>query len=269
MELPAYYDPQSVESRWYAHWLEQGFFHTKPDPNKEPYTVVMPPPNVTGILHMGHVLNNTIQDVLVRKARMQGKAACWVPSMDHASIATEAKVVAMLREQGISKNDLTREEFLKHAWEWKEKYGGIILKQLQKLGVSCDWERTGFTMDDGPSEAVRKIFVQLYEQGYIYQGQRMVHWDPAGKTALSDDEVIYKEVQGHLYHIRYAVVGSNEHVTIARTRPETILGDTAICIHPEDARYQHLKGQQVLVPLVNRPIPIIEDAYVDPTFGTG
>lgn len=269
MELPTHYDPQSVESKWYTHWLQQGFFHATPDPDKEPYTVVMPPPNVTGILHMGHVLNNTIQDVLVRKARMQGKAACWVAGTDHASIATEAKVVAMLREQGITKNDLTREEFLKHAWEWKEKYGSIILKQLQKLGVSCDWERTGFTMDEGPSEAVRKIFVQLYEKGYIYQGQRMVHWDPVGKTALSDDEVIHKEAQGHLYYIRYAVVGSEEHVTIATTRPETILGDTAICIHPEDTRYQHLKGQQVFVPLVNRPIPIIEDTYVDPTFGTG
>ena len=263
------YDPQAAAAKWYAHWLAQGFFHAEPDPAKAPYTIVMPPPNVTGILHMGHVLNNTIQDVLVRKARMEGKAACWVPGLDHASIATEAKVVALLQEQGIDKRDLTRAEFLEHAWAWKEKYGGIILEQLKKLGASCDWERTSFTLDPGASEAVNQVFVQLYEQGYIYRGTRMIHWDPAGKTALSDDEVLYKEVQGQLYYLRYAVVGREEHVTIATTRPETILGDTAVCVHPEDPRYQHLHGQEVLVPLVNRPVPVIADAYVDPTFGTG
>ena len=263
------YNPQAIEAKWYAHWLAQGFFHAKPDPTTSPYTMVMPPPNVTGSLHMGHVLNNTIQDVLVRKARMEGKATCWVPGIDHASIATEAKVVAMLQERGIAKSDLTREEFLQHAWAWKEKYGGIILEQLKRLGVSCDWERTTFTLDQGPSEAVQKIFVQLYEQGYLYQGTRMIHWDPAGKTALSDGEVIYKKVQGQLYYIRYAVVGREEHVSIATTRPETILGDTAVCVHPEDTRYQHLYNQQVLVPLVNRPLPIIADVHVDPSFGTG
>ena len=269
MELPARYNPQAIEAKWYAHWLAQGFFHATPDPNKEPYTVIMPPPNVTGSLHMGHVLNNTIQDVLVRKARMEGKATCWVPGIDHASIATEAKVVAMLQAQGIAKSDLTREEFLQHTWAWKEKYGGIILEQLKKLGASCDWERTGFTLDLGPSEAVNQVFVQLYKQGYIYRGTRMIHWDPAGQTALSDDEVIYKEVQGQLYYIRYTVVGRAEHVTIATTRPETILGDTAVAVHPEDPRYRHLHGQQVLVPLVNRPVLVIADAYVDPSFGTG
>ena len=269
MSLATHYNPQAIEAKWYAHWQAQGFFHAVPDARKEPYTVIMPPPNVTGSLHMGHVLNNTIQDVLVRKARMEGKAACWVPGIDHASIATEAKVVAMLQAQGIAKSALTREAFLQHAWAWKEKYGGIILEQLQKLGASCDWERTGFTLDQGPSEAVKKVFVQLYEQGYLYQGTRMIHWDPVGKTALADDEVIYKAVQGQLYYIRYAVVGRDEHVTIATTRPETILGDTAVCVHPEDTRYQHLHGQQVLVPLVNRPVPVIADAYVDPTFGTG
>lgn len=263
------YNPQAIEDRWYTYWREHGFFHATPSPTQVPYTVVMPPPNVTGILHMGHVLNNTIQDVLVRKARMQGKAACWVPGLDHASIATEAKVVEMLRQQGIAKSDLTREEFLQHAWAWKEKYGGIILEQLKKLGASCDWERTAFTMDAGPSEAVLEVFVRLYEQGYIYKGSRMIHWDPVGKTALSDDEVIHQSVQGKLYHVRYAIAGTEDYVTIATTRPETILGDTAICIHPNDERYQHLHGQQAVVPLVNRPIPIIADDYVDPSFGTG
>ncbi len=269
MQLSSHYNPQAVEQKWYTYWLEHGFFHATPNPDQEPYTMIMPPPNVTGSLHMGHVLNNTLQDVLVRKARMQGKAACWVPGLDHASIATEAKVVAMLQKQGIAKSDLTREEFLQHAWAWKEKYSGIILEQLKKLGVSCDWERTCFTMDQGPAKAVQAVFIQLYEQGYIYQGTRMIHWDPAGKTALADDEVIYKEVQTKLYYIRYAVVGRDEHVTIATTRPETILGDTAICIHLQDSRYQHLQGQQVLVPLVNRPVPVITDTYVDPAFGTG
>lgn len=269
MELSSHYHSQAIEQKWYAYWLEHGFFHATPHPDQAPYTVIMPPPNVTGRLHMGHVLNNTLQDVLVRKARMEGKRACWVPGLDHASIATEAKVVAMLQQQGIAKSDLTREEFLQHAWHWKDKYGGIILEQLKRLGVSCDWERTCFTMDPNPSEAVQSIFLQLYEQGYIYKGTRMIHWDPAGKTALSDDEVIYKEVQTNLYYIRYAVVGCDAYVTIATTRPETILGDTAVCIHPQDTRYQHLQGQHVLVPLVNRSVPIIADTYVDPAFGTG
>ena len=267
--MQAHYNPQAIEARWYAHWLDQGFFYTSPNPHQEAYTMIMPPPNVTGRLHMGHVLNNTIQDVLVRKARMEGKVACWVPGLDHASIATEAKVVAMLQQKGISKSDLTREAFLQHAWNWKKKYGGIILEQLKKLGISCDWERTCFTLDQGPSEAVKTVFIQLYEQGYIYQGERMIHWDPVSRTALADDEVIYKETQTKLYYIRYAVVGGSEQVTIATTRPETILGDTAICVHPQDTRYQHLHGQEVFVPLVNRAIPIITDTYVDPSFGTG
>jgi valyl-tRNA synthetase len=269
MKHARHYDHQAVTQKWYAYWLENGLFHATPNPDLEPYTVIMPPPNVTGSLHMGHVLNNTLQDVLVRKARMEGKAACWVPGLDHASIATEAKVVAMLQKRGISKNDLTREEFLQHAWAWKDKYGGIILEQLKKIGASCDWERTCFTLDNGPSKAVQTIFIRLYEQGYIYRGTRMIHWDPAGKTALADDEVIYKKVQTSLYYIRYAVMGRDEHVTIATTRPETILGDTAVCIHPQDSRYQHLQGLQVLVPIVNRPVPVIEDTYVDPEFGTG
>ncbi|MEL6152655.1 MAG: valine--tRNA ligase, partial [Bacteroidota bacterium] len=263
------YDPQAVAEKWYHHWQSHGFFHATPDPQKIPYTIVMPPPNVTGVLHMGHVLNNTLQDVLVRKARMQGHAACWVPGLDHASIATEAKVVAMLQAQGVAKNDLTREEFLQHAWAWKEKYGGIILDQLKQLGASCDWARTTFTMDHAPSEAVQDVFIRLYEQGYLYQGTRMIHWDPVGKTALADEEVIHKAVQGQLYYLRYAVVGNEDAVTIATTRPETLLGDTAVCVHPDDPRYQHLHGQQVLVPIVNRPVPVIPDAYVDPTFGTG
>jgi len=269
MKRPLHYDHRIAEKRWYAHWLDQGFFHATPNPHKEAYTMIMPPPNVTGRLHMGHVLNNTIQDVLVRKARMEGKAACWVPGLDHASIATEAKVVAMLKQKGISKSDLTREEFLQYAWDWKAEYGGIILEQLKKLGISCDWERTCFTLDKKPSEAVQTVFIQLYEQGYIYQGKRMIHWDPVSRTALADDEVIYKETQTKLYYIRYTVVGCDEQVTIATTRPETILGDTAICVHPQDTRYQHLHGQEVFVPLVNRAIPIIVDTYVDPSFGTG
>ncbi len=269
MRLSSHYNPQAIEQKWYAYWLEHGFFHATPNPDREPYTVIMPPPNVTGSLHMGHVLNNTLQDVLVRKARMDGKMACWVPGLDHASIATEAKVVAMLQKEGIAKSDLTREEFLQHAWAWKDKYGSIILEQLKKLGASCDWERTCFTLDQGPTNAVQTVFIQLYEQGYIYRGTRMIHWDPASKTALADDEVIYKKVQTKLYYIRYAVVGRDEHVTIATTRPETILGDTAVCIHPQDSRYQHLQGQQVLVPLVKRLVPVIVDTYVDPTFGTG
>ncbi|MCU0318022.1 MAG: valine--tRNA ligase [Amoebophilaceae bacterium] len=269
MQTPLHYNHKATEPKWYAYWLENGFFRAVPNADREPYTVIMPPPNVTGRLHMGHILNNTLQDVLVRKARMEGKEACWVPGLDHASIATEAKVVAMLQQQGIFKHDLTRAEFLQHAWSWKNKYGGIILEQLKKLGISCDWERTCFTLDQGPAAAVQTVFIQLYERGYIYQSKRMINWDPAGKTALADDEVIYKEVQTKLYYIRYRVVGHDAHVTIATTRPETILGDTAVCVHPQDTRYQHLQGKQVLVPLVNRPIPIITDTYVDPAFGTG
>mmetsp|Transcript_9510 Transcript_9510/g.21824 ORF Transcript_9510/g.21824 Transcript_9510/m.21824 type:complete len:875 (-) Transcript_9510:2078-4702(-) len=267
--MSSHYDPQSVAQKWYNRWLEHGFFHATPHPDRKPYTVIMPPPNVTGRLHMGHVLNNTLQDVLVRKARMEGKVACWVPGLDHASIATEAKVVAMLQHQGIDKSDLTREAFLQHAWRWKSKYGEIILEQLKKLGVSCDWGRTRFTLDQGPSEAVKAVFIRLYEQGHIYRGTRMIHWDPVGKTALSDDEVVYKEVPTKLHYIRYAVMGHDEYITIATTRPETILGDTAVCVHPQDDRYQHLHNQQVVVPIVNRIVPVITDTYVDPTFGTG
>lgn len=250
--------------------MSKNFFHSEPD-EREPYTIVIPPPNVTGVLHMGHMLNNTIQDVLVRRARMQGKNACWVPGTDHASIATEAKVVAMLKERGIEKKDLSREEFLKYAWEWKEKYGGIILEQLKKLGASCDWERTRFTMDEGMSEAVIDCFIHLHKKGKIYRGIRMVNWDPAGKTAVSDEEVIRKEVNQKLYYIKYTVVGTNdqEFLTIATTRPETIMADAAICINPNDERYTHLKGKKVFVPLINREIPVIEDEYVTMDFGTG
>ncbi|MGD1892481.1 MAG: valine--tRNA ligase [Cyclobacteriaceae bacterium] len=269
MELSSKYNPREVEDKWYQQWLDKKFFHSEPDPEKEPYTIVIPPPNVTGVLHMGHMLNNTIQDVLIRKARMEGKAACWVPGYDHASIATEAKVVAMLKERGINKYDLTREEFLEHAWEWKEKYGGIILEQLKKLGASCDWDRTRFTMEDHMTESVIKVFVDLYNKGYIYRGYRMINWDPQAKTSLSDEEVLYKEVQSKFYYVNYPIEGEDGHVTIATTRPETILGDTAVCVNPNDERYQHLKGKRVLVPLINRSIPIIEDEYVTMEFGTG
>ncbi|MBX2966048.1 MAG: valine--tRNA ligase [Cyclobacteriaceae bacterium] len=270
MSLSTKYNPATVEEKWYTYWMQQGFFHSEPNPDKEPFTIVIPPPNVTGVLHMGHMLNNTIQDVLVRKARMEGKEACWVPGTDHASIATEAKVVAMLREKGIKKSDLTREEFLKYAWEWKEKYGGIILEQLKKLGASCDWERTTFTMDPAYYEAVIDVFIDLFNKGYIYRGKRMVNWDPLGKTALSDDEVNYKDVQSKLYYINYAIEGSeNEFVTIATVRPETIMADTGICINPNDERYKHLKGKRAIIPLINRSIPIIEDEYVTMDFGTG
>ncbi len=269
MSIATKYDPAAVEDKWYARWLDKGFFHSEPNPDKEPYTIVIPPPNVTGVLHMGHMLNNTIQDVLIRRARMQGKEACWVPGTDHASIATEAKVVAMLREKGIDKHDLSREEFLQYAWEWKEKYGGIILEQLKKLGASCDWQRTRFTMDPDLSEAVIQVFVDLYRKGHIYRGVRMVNWDPQGKTALSDDEVIYKEVQSKLYYVAYPVAGEDTTVTIATTRPETILGDTAVCINPHDKRYKHLHGKTAIVPLVNREVPIILDEYVAMDFGTG
>ncbi|ACE06578.1 hypothetical protein Aasi_1256 [Candidatus Amoebophilus asiaticus 5a2] len=269
MELSTHYNPIEVEQKWYSHWMSQGFFKASPHSEKEPYTIVLPPPNITGVLHMGHVLNTTLQDVLIRKARMQGKEACWVPGIDHASIATETKVVAMLQAKGIQKKDLTREAFLAHAWEWKEKYGSIILEQIKQLGASCDWDRLHFTMDAGPSEAVKKVFIQLYEKGYIYQGKRMINWDPVGKTALADDEVNYQPVSSKLYYVRYAIVGSDQHIIIATTRPETILGDTAICIHPHDMRYQHLHGKQAIVPIANRTIPIITDTYVDKDFGTG
>lgn len=268
MSIAKTYNPKEAEEKWYSYWMEKGFFRSTPD-DREPYTIVMPPPNVTGVLHMGHMLNNTIQDVLIRRARMQGKNACWVPGTDHASIATEAKVVAMLKEQGIDKKSLTREKFLEHAWEWKEKYGGIILQQLEKLGASCDWERTKFTMDPDLSDAVIDTFIKLYREGYIYRGVRMVNWDPQGKTALSDEEVIRKEVNQKLYYIRYKIENSDEHIVIATTRPETIMADTAICINPNDERYKHLKGKSVLVPLINRAIPIIEDEYVEMEFGTG
>ncbi|MBI5541455.1 MAG: valine--tRNA ligase [Bacteroidia bacterium] len=267
-EIPAKYNPALTEDKWYSYWMQNGFFRSTPD-NREAYTIVIPPPNVTGVLHMGHMLNNTLQDVLIRRARMLGKNACWVPGTDHASIATEAKVVAKLKDQGIDKNSLTREEFLKHAWEWKEKHGGIILEQLKKLGASCDWERTSFTMDKTLSESVIKVFIDLYNKGLIYRGVRMVNWDPQAKTAVSDEEVIYKEEQSNLYFVRYKIENSEEFITIATTRPETILGDTAVCVHPEDERYAHLKGKKVIIPLVNRAVPIIFDSYVDREFGTG
>lgn len=268
MEIPAKYNPSETEDKWYKYWMDKGFFRSVPD-EREPYTVVIPPPNVTGVLHMGHMLNNTIQDVLVRRARMMGKNACWVPGTDHASIATEAKVVAKLRAEGIEKSSLTREAFLEHAWEWKEKHGGIILEQLKKLGASCDWDRTRFTMDPKLSESVLKVFVDLYNKGLIYRGVRMVNWDPSAQTALSDEEVIYKEVQSKLYYLRYFIEGEDTYIVVATTRPETILGDTAVCVNPNDPRFSHLKGKKVIVPLVNRAIPIIEDEYVDIEFGTG
>lgn len=287
MSISTKYNPAETENKWYSYWLEKKFFHSEPD-EREPYTIVIPPPNVTGVLHMGHMLNNTIQDVLIRKARMQGKNACWVPGTDHASIATEAKVVAMLKEQGIDKKDLSREEFLKYAWEWKEKYGGIILEQLKKLGASCDWDRTRFTMENDLSEAVIDSFIHLYKKGWIYRGIRMVNWDPAGKTAVSDEEVIRKEVNQKLYYIKYRIVSpevgnsddiaakssdighqTSDYLVVATTRPETIMADAAICINPNDPRFTHLKGKKVFVPLVNHEIPVIEDEYVDIEFGTG
>src|ERR1700753_775714 len=290
MEIAKTYNPGEAERKCYPYWMEKQFFNSKPDA-RTPYTIVIPPPNVTGVLHMGHMLNNTLQDVLIRRARMKGKNACWVPGTDHASIATEAKVVAMLKEQGINKKDIGREEFLKYAWEWKEKYGGIILEQLKKLGASCDWDRTRFTMDDDLSEAVIDTFISLYKKGQIYRGIRMVNWDPQGKTAVSDEEVIRKEVNQKLYYIRYKVVsgessvvsselsGSNERIhpspltthflTIATTRPEPIMADTAVCINPNDERYKHLHGKKAVIPLIDREIPIILDDYVDMEFGTG
>ncbi|WP_148371227.1 valine--tRNA ligase [Bacteroides bouchesdurhonensis] len=270
MELASKYNPADVEGKWYQYWMEHRLFSSKPD-GREPYTIVIPPPNVTGVLHMGHMLNNTIQDILVRRARMEGKNACWVPGTDHASIATEAKVVNKLAAQGIKKTDLTRDEFLKHAWEWTDEHGGIILKQLRKLGASCDWERTAFTMDEKRSESVIKVFVDLFDKGLIYRGVRMVNWDPKALTALSDEEVIYKEEHGKLYYLRYKVEGDPEgrYAVVATTRPETIMGDTAMCINPNDPKNQWLKGKKVIVPLVNRVIPVIEDDYVDIEFGTG
>ena len=268
MEIASKYNPAEVEGKWYQYWLDNGFFKSKPD-GREPYTIVIPPPNVTGVLHMGHMLNNTIQDILIRRARMLGKNACWVPGTDHASIATEAKVVNRLAQQGIKKTDLTRDEFLKHAWEWKEEHGGIILKQLRKLGASCDWDRTAFTMDEKRSESVLKVFVDLFEKGLIYRGVRMVNWDPKALTALSDEEVIYKEEHSKLFYLRYKIEGEDGYAVVATTRPETIMGDTAMCINPNDPKNQHLKGKKVIVPLVNRVIPVIEDDYVDIEFGTG
>lgn len=267
--IPSQFNAKEVEQKWYDYWMKNNYFESKVDPDKKPYTIVIPPPNVTGVLHMGHMLNNTIQDVLIRRARLKGFNACWVPGTDHASIATEAKVVAKLKAEGINKNDLTREEFLTHAWDWTNKYGGVILDQLKKLGASCDWSRTKFTMDEDMTASVIHSFVDLYNKGYIYRGYRMVNWDPEAKTTLSDEEVIYEERQGKLYHLKYQIEGTNDFVTIATTRPETILGDTAICIHPEDERYTHLKGKKAIVPICNRVIPIIFDDYVDKEFGTG
>ena len=286
MEIPKTFQSETAEAKWYSYWIQKGYFRSVPD-EREPYTIVIPPPNVTGVLHMGHMLNNTIQDVLIRRARMLGKNACWVPGTDHASIATEAKVVQMLKDKGIKKTDLSRDEFLKYAWEWKEKYGGIILEQLKKLGASCDWDRTRFTMEDDLSEAVIDVFIDLYKKGYIYRGIRMVNWDPAGLTAVSDEEVIHKEVQSKLTYVRYVIVDkdeafdpsdadalqkkfdNNETITIATVRPETILGDTAVCVHPEDPRYAGLKGKYAIIPMVNRRVPIIFDEYILMEFGTG
>ena len=269
MELSTRYNPKETEDKWYAHWMEKNYFHSEPD-HREPFTIVIPPPNVTGVLHMGHMLNNTIQDILIRRARLQGKNACWVPGTDHASIATEAKVVKKLRAQGITKGELSREEFLAHAFEWKEEYGGIILDQLKKLGASCDWERTRFTMEPSLSKAVIKVFVDLYKKGKLYRKLRMTNWDPQAQTVLSNEEVIYKEENSKLYSVRYKIEGTeDEYITIATVRPETILGDTAIAVHPEDERYHHLHGKKAIVPIVNRPIPIIVDEYVDMDFGTG
>lgn len=268
MQIPTKYSASNVESKWYDYWMTHNYFHSEPD-NREPYTIVIPPPNVTGVLHMGHMLNNTIQDVLIRRARLQGKNACWVPGTDHASIATEAKVVAKLKEQGIDKNDLTRDEFLAHAWEWTHEYGGVILEQLKKLGCSCDWDRTKFTMDNDMNESVVKVFVDLFNKGLIYRGYRMVNWDPEAKTTLSDEEVIHVERTDKLYYVNYKIEGEDGFVTIATTRPETILGDTAICVNPEDERFKHLVGKNVVVPICNRAVPIIADDYVDMEFGTG
>jgi len=268
MELPKIYEPKETEDKWYAYWLKHNLFHSEPD-EREPFTIVIPPPNVTGVLHMGHMLNNTIQDILIRKARMEGKNACWVPGTDHASIATEAKVVHMLRERGIKKSDLSRDEFLKYAWEWKEKYGGIILEQLKKLGASCDWQRTRFTMEDKLSAAVIEVFVDLYNKGLVYRGLRMINWDPSAKTTLSNEEVLYSEEKSNLYFVKYMIKGTEDFLAVATVRPETIMGDVAVCVNPNDERYKHLIGKTVIVPLVNREVPVIADDYVDIEFGTG
>ena len=268
MEISSKYNPAEVEDKWYSYWMEHKLFRSKPD-EREPYTIVIPPPNVTGTLHMGHMLNNTIQDILIRRARMEGKNACWVPGTDHASIATEAKVVAKLAAEGIKKSDLTREEFLSHAWEWTHKHGGMILEQLKKLGASCDWDRTCFTMDEKRSESVINVFVDLYNKGLVYRGVRMVNWDPQALTALSDEEVVHKEVNGKLYYLRYKIEGEEAYAVVATTRPETIMGDTAMCIHPDNPKTAHLKGKKVIVPLIGRVVPVIEDEYVDMEFGTG
>ena len=268
MALASKYDSKATEDKWYDYWMKNNYFHSEVD-DREPYTIVIPPPNVTGVLHMGHMLNNTIQDVLIRRARLKGFNACWVPGTDHASIATEAKVVNKLKEEGINKNDLTREQFLEHAWEWTHKHGGIILEQLKKLGASCDWERTAFTMDEDLSKSVIKVFVDLHNKGHVYRGYRMVNWDPQAKTTLSDEEVIHVEKEGKLFYLNYKIEGSKDVLTIATTRPETIFGDTAICINPNDERFTHLKGKKAIVPIANRVIPIIEDEYVDVEFGTG
>ncbi|MDR1877792.1 MAG: valine--tRNA ligase [Flavobacteriaceae bacterium] len=267
-EIAAKYSPKEIESKWYRFWMENNFFHSEPN-EKKPYTIVIPPPNVTGVLHMGHMLNNTIQDVLIRRARMLGFNACWIPGTDHASIATEAKVVNKLKGEGISKFDIGREKFLEHAWEWTHKHGGIILEQLKKLGCSCDWERTKFTLDDDLYNSVIKCFVDLYNRGYIYKGHKMINWDPEAKTNISDEEVIYKEQNGKLYYLRYKIVGEDNHIVVATTRPETIFGDTAVCINPDDERYSFLKGKKVIVPVAGKEVPVIEDKYVDPEFGTG
>ena len=269
MELSKNYDPAQVENKWNRQWKEKGYFKSQPD-NRKAFTVVIPPPNVTGVLHMGHTLNETVQDILVRRARMSGYNACWVPGSDHASIATESKVVQMLeKEKGIQKSDLSREEFLTYAFEWKEKYGNIIYNQIEKLGCSVDWDRVNFTMDDHYYKAVMEVFVSLYNQSLIYRGARMINWDPKAKTALSDEEVEYKDIPGKLYYVKYRIEGTDEFITIATQRPETIMGDTAVCVNPDDERYQHLRGKKAIVPLVNRAVPIIFDEYVDKDFGTG
>ena len=268
MSIPSKYNAISVESKWYDYWMKHNYFHSTPD-KREPYTIVIPPPNVTGVLHMGHMLNNTLQDVLIRRARLKGYNACWIPGTDHASIATEAKVVEKLKSEGINKNDISREDFLEHAWEWTHKHGGIILEQLKKLGSSCDWERTKFTMDKDLSESVIDVFIDLYKKGLIYRGYRMVNWDPQAKTTLSDEEVLHVERTDKLYYVNYKIEASDEVITVATTRPETILGDTAICVNPNDERFLHLKNKKVIVPICNRVVPIIQDDYVDMEFGTG
>ena len=263
-----HYKPAENEQKWYQYWLDHKMFKSEPD-EREPFTIVIPPPNVTGVLHMGHIMNNTIQDVLIRRARMQGKNACWVPGTDHASIATEAKVVKKLKDKGISKFEIGREKFLEHAWEWTHEYGGIILDQLKKLGASCDWDRTKFTLDDDMYESVIKVFIDLYDKGLIYRGVRMINWDPEAKTAISDEEVEYKDEASKLYYVNYPLKDSDDSITIATTRPETILGDSAVCVHPDDERFKHLHGKTAIIPLINREVPIIADDYIDPEFGTG